>query len=326
MRHAVVPALLLLLAACAPGEPAPPPVVSPAADKLLEDVRILSADDMEGRLAGAPGGARARAYLLSRFAEIGLDPVPCGRFEHPFRFQRNGSPVEGVNLLGVVPGTGGSDRALLLMAHYDHVGVRNGQIFNGADDNASGVATVLKIAQSLKRQAPRHDVIIALVDAEEGGIRGSRAMVADPAFRPLLERIVLAVNLDMVSRNDRNELYAAGVYYFPWLRPWLDRLMQEARVVLKLGHDSPELGQDDWTSQSDHVAFHEIRTPWIYFGVEDHPGYHQPTDDFDAIPADFFRRSAETLERAVRLFDQDLEIIAVGGGAGKGADSAPGRT
>jgi len=308
MRHAAGSVVLALLAACAPYTPAP--AASAVPDKLLEDVRILSSDDMEGRLAGSPGGARARTYILGRFAEIGLDPAPGGKFEYPFPFRRGDSLFEGVNLLAVVPGTGSSHRALLLMAHYDHVGIQNGQIFNGADDNASGVATVLMIARSLKDQAPLHDVVIALVDAEEGGIHGSRALVADPAFSPLLERIVLAVNLDMVSRNDRNELYAAGAYHFPWLRPRLEALGREAKVTLKLGHDSPDLGQGDWTSQSDHVAFHQIQRPWVYFGVEDHPGYHQPTDDFGAIPADFFRRSAVTIELAVRLFDRDLETIA----------------
>jgi len=314
MRIAVACAVLALLAACAPHAPPPAPVAPAAQDRLLEDLRVLSADDMAGRLAGSPGGAKARAYILGRFAEIGLAPVLDGTFEHPFGFQRGGKPVQGVNLLAVVPGTGGSYRALLLMAHYDHVGVQNGQVFNGADDNASGVATLLKIAESLKAQAPLHDVIIALVDAEEGGIQGSRAMVADPVFAPLMERIVLAVNLDMVSRNDRNELYAAGAYHFPWLRPRLEAVASRAEVTLKLGHDSPDLGQGDWTSQSDHVAFHLVRKPWVYFGVEDHPGYHQPSDDFDAIPVDFFRRSAAAIELAARSFDRDLEAIAAEAG------------
>src|SRR5690606_188156 len=150
--------------------------------------------------------------------------------------------VTGVNLLGVVNGTGGSNRALVLMAHYDHVGVRGGEIYNGADDNASGVAVLLAVAASLKRQAPLHDVILALVDGEEGGLSGVRAMVADAAFRPLLERTVLAVNLDMVSRSDKNELYAAGAFRFPALKPYLQEIVAAAPVTLKLGHDDPALG------------------------------------------------------------------------------------
>lgn len=290
--------------------PAAPTAAEVPADKLLEDVRVLSADDMEGRLVGSPGGAKARAYILGRLTEIGVAPAIGGAFEHRFETERKGETVEGVNLIGIVPGTGGSDRALVLMAHYDHVGVQNGEIYNGADDNASGVATVLRVAASLKQVAPKHDIILSLVDAEEGGLSGARAMVADPVFKPFLDRIVLAVNLDMVSRSDRNELYAAGAYHFPWLKPRLDAIAATAPVTLKQGHDRPELKADDWTMQSDHGAFHIAKTPWVYFGVEDHPGYHNPTDDFADVPADFFQRSATTIEAAVRAFDADLAVIA----------------
>ena len=302
--------LALVLAGCAPhqaqtvGQPdLAPSTRAVSASKLLEDVRILSADDMQGRLIGSEGGARARAYLLERLTEIGVAPAIGGGFEHSFETKRDGKQVTGVNLLGVISGTGGSDGALVVMAHYDHVGVRNGQIYNGADDNASGVAALLAIAESFKRQAPLPDVVLALVDGEEGGLSGARATVADPAFRPLLDRTVLAVNFDMLSRSDKGELFAAGSFHFPWLRPHLEKIVTAAPVTLKLGHDDPALGKDDWTGQSDHMAFHLAKKPWVYFGVEDHPDYHKPTDDFGAIPQDFFRHSAQTVEMAVRTFD-----------------------
>lgn len=311
--------LAFALTACAPQAsvatpPAGPAVAAPArldlGQRLLDDTRILSADDMEGRLIGSPGGARARAYILGRLKEIGADPVLGGTFEHPFETARGGKAVTGVNLLASISGTGGSNRAILVMAHYDHVGVQNGQIYNGADDNASGVATLLMIAASFKESAPLHDVIVAVVDGEEGGLSGARAMVADPAFRGGLDRVVLAVNFDMLSRSDKNELYVSGAYHFPWLKPRLEAIARDAKVTLKLGHDTPEPKADDWTMQSDHGAFHAIGRPWVYFGVEDHPDYHKPTDDFPAIPQDFFRRSAATTELAVRAFDRDLEAIA----------------
>lgn len=315
MRMSCGLVLAFLFAACAPQKAPdtaalPAPRAASVTDKLLEDVRILSADDMQGRMVGSEGGAKARAYLIGRLQEIGVTPALGGTFENAFETKRGGASVTGVNLLAIVNGTGGSDRALVVMAHYDHVGVRGGQIYNGADDNASGVAGLLAIAESLKRRAPLHDVILALVDGEEGGLSGARAMVADPAFKPLLERTVMAVNFDMLSRSDRNELYASGAFHFPWLRPHLENVVASAPVMLKLGHDDPALGKDDWTGQSDHMAFHQIGKPWIYFGVEDHPDYHKPTDDFGSIPQDFFRRSAQTVELAVRTFDRELETIA----------------
>lgn len=304
----------LYVAACAP----PPQQLStsPAAgqpvaeDRLLEDVRILSADDMEGRMVGSAGGAKARDYLLGRLRELGVAPALGDGFDHAFETQRGAQALTGVNLLAVVEGTGASDHALVVMAHYDQVGIRNGEIFNGADDNASGVASLLAIAASLKQTPPQHDVILALVDGEEGGLSGTRAMLADPAFHPLLERTVLAVNFDMLSRSDKNELYAAGAFHRAWLRPYLDQVAASAPVTLKQGHDDPALGKDDWTTQSDHGAFHEIGKPWVYFGVEDHADYHRPTDDFTAIPQDFFRRSARTVELAVRTFDSNLAAMA----------------
>lgn len=306
--------LALSVASCAPSpqQPSTSPVARQPVpqDRLLDDVRILSADDMEGRMVGSAGGAKAREFLLGRLREIVVSPALGDAFEHAFETKRGGQTLTGVNLLATIEGTGASDHALVIMAHYDHVGVRNGEIFNGADDNASGVAALLAIAASLKQTPPQHDVILALVDAEEGGLSGARAMVADPAFRPLLERTVLAVNFDMLSRSDKNELYAAGAFRHAWLKPYLDAIAASAPVTLKQGHDDPALGKDDWTTQSDHMAFHEIGKPWVYFGVEDHPDYHRPTDDFTAIPQDFFRRSARTVELAVRTFDGNLAAIS----------------
>ncbi len=305
---------IFTLAACAPqpaassapiAERQSPAALTPA-QQLLEDVRVLSADDMEGRLAGSPGGLKARAYVRARMEAIGLDSI----MTMPVPIQRGGQTFEGANLIAMVPGTGGSNRALLVMAHYDHVGVVNGEIYNGADDNASGVAALLQIATSMKARAPLHDVIFAVVDAEEGGLRGARTLVSAPKFKPLLERTVLAVNFDMISRSDKNELYAAGAYHFPWLKPRLDAIAADAKVTLKQGHDAPVPKDQDWSSQSDHGAFHQLKRPWVYFGVEDHPDYHKPTDDFPAVPQDFFQRSAATVELAVRAFDRDLEAIA----------------
>ena len=314
MRLIFATTMVLVLAACTPQQSLEP--VAPAtqqtsapSEQLLEDVRILSADDMEGRMVGSEGGAKARAYLLGRLKEIGIAPAFGDGFEHPFKATRGGKDLTGVNLIGLVKGTGSSDRAMVVMAHYDHVGVKGGEIYNGADDNASGTAAVLAIAAALKQKPPEHDVILALVDAEEGGLSGSRAMVANPAFRPLLDRVALAVNFDMLSRNDRNELYASSAFHFPWLKPYLEGIAGSAPVTLKLGHDDPAMGHDDWTTQSDHMAFHEAGKPWVYFGVEDHADYHRSTDDFSAIPQDFFRRSAQTVELAVRTFDQSLDSM-----------------
>lgn len=279
--------------------------------QLVTDLRVLAADSMEGRRTGTPGSERARRYLTAAFQQAGLKPFGSD-FEHPFEMPASGgSPARGVNLVGFIPGTARPDRFIVVTAHYDHVGVRQGQIYNGADDNASGVAALLALARHFTANPPENSIIFAALDAEEMGLRGARAFVQNPP----VDRgaMVLNVNFDMVGRNQRGEMYAAGAFHYPFLRPVLERIAASAPVTLKLGHDSPDLGAGDWTQQSDHGAFHAAGIPFVYFGVEDHPDYHQPTDDAERIEPGFFLRSVRTLGIALEELDNNLEEIARSG-------------
>ncbi len=296
MRALAIVLMAWLPVSCASVPPPPEPQTA-AIDWLIEDLRTLSADDMQGRAPGTEGSAKARAYIVQRFEDIGLETS-----EQPFTFASKAGASQGVNVVARVEGTGRSRKVLVVMAHYDHLGVMDGQVFNGADDNASGVAALLALAQALADDAPRHDVILAAVDAEEGGSRGARVLLADPPVP--LARIALGVNLDMLSRGEA--LWAAGASHFPWLKPKLEAAARGAPAPLRLGHDSADWGDQDWTGQSDHAAFHERGLPWVYFGVEDHADYHRPTDDFAAIDQDFFRRSTQTVIAAVRALDEGL--------------------
>ncbi|WP_425994302.1 M20/M25/M40 family metallo-hydrolase [Caulobacter sp. DWR1-3-2b1] len=276
--------------------------------KALDDVRILSDDALQGRAPGTPGSAMARAHILKRFGEIGLSPIGTS-FERPFSYaRRDGTKVDAINLVARIAGTKPGGKAMVVSAHYDHLGVRGGEIFNGADDNASGVAGLLAVAEAFKAQPPRHDVILAVLDAEEGGLRGAHAFVADPPVP--LPRIALNINFDMLSKNPRNELYVSGASPFPTLKPILDKVAATAPVTLKLGHDTDADGkQNNWTNQSDHYAFAAKGVPWVYFGVEDHPDYHKSTDDFATIPQDFFKRSVATVVAASLALERDLDTI-----------------
>nr|WP_238537101.1 M20/M25/M40 family metallo-hydrolase [Caulobacter sp. AP07] len=297
-------------AACA--APASTKGVAPGA-YAVDDVRLLSADDMEGRGVGTPGGAKARAYIRERFIQIGLKPQG-GAFEQPFSFKTKlGKTVDGVNLVARIEGTSSSDKVLVVSAHYDHLGIKGGKIHNGADDNASGVAGLLAVAEAFKAAPPRHTVLIVAFDGEESGLRGAKAFVADPPVP--LARIGLAVNFDMISKNAKGELYVSGAGPQPWLKPVLDGAAKTAPVTLKLGHDTDADGeQNNWTMQSDQGPFAAAGVPWVYFGVEDHPEYHQPTDDFDTVPQDFFKRSVATVVSATRALDDDLDGISKGAG------------
>lgn len=299
--------VVLLAGACAPANNMAVGTAPVAIDsaRLMHDIGVLAHDSMEGRLVGTPGGARARAFLDRSFRDRGLQPVGGSSFLHPFSFTRRDTSMTGVNVLGHVRGTEQPDRYIVVTAHYDHVGMRNGEIYNGADDNASGTAALLAIADWFVRNPPRNTIVFAALDAEEGGLRGARAFVDSPPIPR--EAIVLNVNMDMVGRNDAGELYVAGTHHYPQLLPHVQRVAASAEVTLIPGHDQPgPRPSDDWTNASDHGAFHRVGIPFLYFGVEDHPDYHQPSDEITGIQPGFYARAVRTVLSAVRVLDAEL--------------------
>jgi hypothetical protein len=273
----------------------------PALDsaRLIADISALAADSMEGRRIGTPGGARARAYLLHEFSRIGLAPVRDS-FPSHFTAKARAGEVEGVNLIGMIRGTKQADRYLVVSAHYDHLGVRDGVIYNGADDNASGTAAVLAMAQWFKAHPPEHSVIFALFDGEESGLLGAKDFVANPPVP--LDRIIADVNLDMVSRNVKGELYASGATPNPSMKPLLDSIAAIAPVKLLLGHDTG-IGENNWIQQSDQGPFATKKIPFMYFGVEDHPDYHKPGDKIGHIEPGFYYHCVQTIAEFVRRLD-----------------------
>lgn len=272
------------------------------AHPMVDGLYVLAADSMEGRQTGTLGSERARRFLLAQFGAIGVTPLGEG-FEHRFDFTtRQGATLAGVNLLAVVRGTVEPDRYIVVSAHYDHLGIRNGQIYNGADDNASGTAAVLEFARRLKAEPPEHSVILALFDAEEMGLRGAAAFVENSPVPQA--SIVMNLNMDMVSRSEEGVLWAVGTSHYPQLRPSLEVVAADAPVTLKFGHDTPgETPDYDWTFASDHGPFHRAGIPFIYFGVEDHEGYHQPSDDAEAVTHEFYLNAVETIWRAFLRID-----------------------
>jgi hypothetical protein len=280
-----------------------------SAAELMDALTTLASAAMEGRRSGTPGNARARAWIADRIRTIGLAPFRQA-LELPFTFVpplRGGAaagaaPIQGVNVAAVCRGTAPGDRrAIVITAHYDHLGVRDRMVYYGADDNASGVAVLLALARLCRASPWRSDAIFVAFDAEELGHRGSRAFVASLPQNDRV-RIGLNVNLDMVARGDKGELYAAGTRYTPSLRPVLEAVAARAPVRLLFGHESGG-GRDDWTTQSDHRAFHEAGIPFVYFGVEDHPDYHRPSDTADKVSAGFFVNAAATVLDSIAALD-----------------------
>lgn len=273
--------------------------------RMLRDLSVLAHDSMQGRAAGTLGGLKARRFLERTLAETGARPLG-GRYAHAFAWPGG----TGENLVGVIPGTDPAADVIVLTAHFDHLGVRDGELYNGADDNASGTAAALEIARAAVAQPLGHTLVVALLDAEEEGSWGARRLLERPPVP--LERIALNVNLDMVARTG-GELWAAGAHHTPALRPVLERIAASAPLALRLGHDRPGAPEgDDWTRSSDHAAFHEAGIPFVYFGVEDHEDYHRPTDDFERVDPGEYVAAVRTILAALRALDAALPF---GGGA-----------
>lgn len=279
---------------------------------LLEDVRRLAAPEMEGREVGTPGGRKARQYLVQRFRDTGLEPLGAS-FEQPFEFQpsRGASfwktsppPVSAANVIGSIRGSSEPEQVLLVTAHYDHEGIKDGVLYPGADDNASGVATMLAVARHFRAHPPRRTLVFVAFDAEETGLEGAVAFLAKPPVPT--DSMQAMVNFDMVSRNPDNEIVVVGLHSNPQLRPLLERVRDGAAAKLLFGHDQPRPfwnGRDDWTMLSDQGVFHEAGIPFLYFGVEDHADYHQPTDTFERLDKEFFIAVADAAIDVVAALD-----------------------
>ncbi len=300
--------LLLTVTACAQDQD-----VSVDRHELLRDVRILASDALEGRYAGSVGSRMAQEFIIHRFEELELKNFGESYkqyFDHTH--PETGEEFEdAVNLIGYLEGSEYPERFIVLTAHYDHLGVQNGEIYNGADDNASGVGGLLAAARWFSEHQLENSILFIAFDAEEQRLGGARYFVQNPVV--LLEKMVLNINMDMISTNFENELYAVGTYHYEYLKPMIEESTDDSPLDVLFGYDSDEWDQD-WTLASDHGAFHEVGIPFIYFGVEDHPHYHQPTDTFENINPDFYLQSVTTIIKFIRDIDGRLDEVVEASG------------
>jgi Zn-dependent M28 family amino/carboxypeptidase len=270
-------------------------------DALLERVKFLSLDSLEGRRTGEKGGLIAREYVVSQFKKYGISPL-LDEYTQPFSFEgrRDKKTYEGANVLGIIKGTEHPEKYIVISAHYDHVGINKGEIYNGADDDASGTSALFAFAEYFKNNPPKHSVVIASFDAEELGLRGAAHFLEANTLPK--EQIAIDINLDMVGRNDNNELYVVGSNLYKQLQPAITDLELPKDFKLFVGHDGLDAKQN-WVSSSDHGPFHKQKIPFLYFGVEDHKDYHQPTDDFESIQPEFYAKAVTVIISVFKRID-----------------------
>jgi hypothetical protein len=308
VKGPVVAALALALAAAAAGAacargtastaagPGAAADAAPGAAPVRRWIFDLAADSMEGRRTGTPGADRAARWLAAELERMGVRPGGDGGW-----FQR--VPGAGVNVIGIVPGADGTgrDSAVVLGAHYDHLGigpaVGGDSVYNGADDDASGVVAVLAAARALAAgPAPRRTVVVLLTTGEEVGLVGTRRYLEAPVVP--LERTVAQLQVEMVGRPDP----AAGGRERGWLtgfeRSTMGEALREGGVAV-VPDPRPE---QNFFERSDNIAFARRGIPahtLSSYGM--HRDYHGPDDEAERIDLPHLEAMAEAVARAARL-------------------------
>jgi hypothetical protein len=269
--------------------------------RLLDDVKFLTEDRLQGRATGSPGADLAATYLARRFSEVGLQPAAGGWFQSftigrdaPAVRQSKSGGVVGKNVIGILPGRDPvlRNQTVVLGAHYDHLGLggfgsldpdSTGLVHNGADDNASGVAGLIQVAARLAASPPARTVVFIAFSGEELGLLGSAHYVKEPIY-PLANTLAM-INLDMVGRlrNGRLIVYGAGsAKEFPAL---LDSLNWYAGFELK--------AQGDGYGPSDQSSFYAAKRPVLHLFTDLHEDYHRTTDDWQKVNLDGLKRVAD---------------------------------
>jgi hypothetical protein len=265
--------------------PTVPPVLP------LDDIKFLSDDRLGGRLTGSPGADTAAAYLARRFQAVGLQPAAGGWFQRftiardaPVAQHAHVAGLTGSNVIGVLPGRDPvlRNEAVIVGAHYDHLGLggfgsldpdSTGKVHNGADDNASGAAMLIQIAERLAALPPARTVVFIAFSGEELGLLGSAYYVKQPIY-PLPTTLAM-INLDMVGRLRQKRLIVYGSQTAKEFPALLDSLNWHAGLDLK--------AQGDGYGPSDQSSFYAAGKPVLHFFTDLHEDYHRTTDDWQKI-------------------------------------------
>ncbi|WDD96686.1 M28 family peptidase [Thalassomonas actiniarum] len=282
-------------------------------EQLLSHVQTLASDEFSGREMATLGNEKARVYIINALKQ--LDVAPLGQdYRQVFNHK---SDVRGANVIGVIPGTEFPQQYIVLSAHFDHIGKGTRVIYNGADDNASGTAALLSIAEQVKQAPLRYSLILLFSDGEELGLVGAHAFIN--SYQGLLGDIKLNINLDMIA-GDRGtkklRFISKGIETLldeQGLKRWSE-LRDSAEIQVKKGFKSGSSSitrgassvnnRIRWRAASDHYVFYKAKIPFVYFGVGTHKNYHTGNDDFNGINQAFYLSATASICRQIYLLDR----------------------
>lgn len=293
-----------------------PPTDEKLLTTLQEDVVFLAADDLGGRAIGTEGEQKAAEYLAKEFEKLGLQPKGTEGFFQSFTVSKPSNPHE-----EAVIGTDGegitgrnvvafldkkADKTIVIGAHFDHLGM-GGQgslhrgdsaIHNGADDNASGTAALLALAEILKYEELKNNILFIAFSGEENGLWGSNYFVKNPTID--LKTVNYMINMDMVGRlNEEKSLAINGVGTSPSFVPVFDQINADS---LKLVTSESGVGP------SDHTSFYLQDLPVLHFFTGQHEDYHKPSDDSDKINYEGLVKVVRYISRVVTSLDAEPKL------------------
>jgi hypothetical protein len=346
-RHAwtlfalVIP--LLLDAACRHG---PAASVSVAGDsEARPTLEALAADSMQGRGTGTPGSLKAARFIAARMAAYGLTPAGDSGFYQRVPLVADSLPsTKGLprlrlrshedsqgrfspayNVVGTLPGsdTRLRNQAVLIDAHYDHLGigqpVEGDSIYNGADDDGSGVVAVLEVARVLaKGPRPHRTLIFLATTGEEVGLLGTRWYIQHPVVP--LGQTVANLEIEMIGRPDS----LAGGPGKGWLTGYDRSTMGDELKAAGIPIVPDPRPDQQFFQRSDNIAFARLGIPahtLSSFGM--HADYHQPSDDVTRIDWDHLEHVIAAATRAVRLLADSAVPVWKPGGQPHRAGQSP---
>lgn len=258
---------------------------------LKQHISYLASDALQGRLTGSEGEKKAADYLAAEFKKLGLKPYNKKSYFQKFDYKVRLNPHDstsvkannGTNVIAVLDNK--ADRTIVIGAHYDHLGLNEhhhstkpnseGEIHNGADDNASGVASVMELARMLSQNKSKEKVnyVFALFSGEEDGLIGSKFMAE--TLKEKFPKVITMVNMDMIGRlNNNKALVVGGVGTCP---DFSELIAENKPAGFNVTEENTGIGP------SDHTSFYLKDIPVLFFFTGTHTDYHKPSDDEDKI-------------------------------------------
>lgn len=298
--------------------------------RMMQTVRYLSDEKLQGRGLGSAGLEQAADYIAEAFRQAGLKPGGDNGsyFQHFTAAGEDGKQKPLKNVVAVIPGRHPrlSSENLVFGAHYDHLGLgwpdvredNQGQVHHGADDNASGVAVMLELAHTMGRKfQPDRNIVFVAFSAEEAGRHGSRYYVKTQKDYPLSKSIGM-LNLDSVGRLFDKKLMVLGA----------ESATEWPHIFRGIGFVTgiPSVMVSEPLDASDQISFHEAGVPAVQLFSGAHKDYHRPGDTADKIDAEGLVKVAEVSKQVVEyLASREQPMTVKLGNAGKTAKTSGGR-